>query len=250
MNAEQLIEYGVCNMPHPDDDVIVRDILDRWYRGVSHLTRSRMLVYGTTDICKSLDLDANWKSAIIDFVAAIEAWNRLEDVRVYSLGDLYIGYRHSIAHILTNAQNRWEERKSEFETADGHRGVLTIRSNQITKRTMATKKHPQGKAGSDRQLPDPVLGFRGSYSGQQLTCVDTDTLWRLWRTMFVFFDDYLSSHREFESALKALRSRVAQRNEADHPFNTHVFEHRQLFRDCEYCMLGSLEKSLQKLREG
>lgn len=126
---------------------------------------------------------------------------------------------------------------------------LMIRTNQITQTTRPTKKHPRVKPASDRYLPDPVLGFSGSHTRDHLTHADPDIVWRLWRTAFVFYNDHLPSHREFENALIALRSRVSQRDDANRLFNTHVFEHRELIRDCDYCMLPNLEKTLQELRD-
>ena len=61
--------------------------------------------------------------------------------------------------------------------------------------------------------------------------------------MFGFVNDYLSCHHEFENASMALGPSVSHGNHADQSCNAHVFEHRELIRDCDYCMLPDLELS-------
>lgn len=232
-------------LPAPDADELLSRILERWYRGICHVTRARMLIYNTKDTCTKLDLDANWQTAVIDFAAAVDRWNKLQDIQPFRGFDKYRGHRNSLAHICTDGKTTFDESGSMFETLDGHRGVLVIRST----RHHLTDRGRRHSRDVGRYSPDPDDGFSVGMTPALVAGVDLDLLYMTWRTMLWFYNDYLSSHPAFDIALQNLRSRVSHGNESDPSFTRHVFEHHELISECDYCMATQLERSLQTLRD-
>ena len=232
------------SLANPDADQLLPRILERWYRGVCHVTRARMLVYNTKDTRTKLDLDANWKAAVIDFAAAVDQWNKLPDTQHFRGFDKYRGHRNSLAHICTDGATTFDERGSMFETLDGHRGVLVVRSTRYDF-TDQSRRHPRDVG---RYSPDTDHGFSVAMTPVLMAGIDWDLLYMTWQTMLWFYNDYLSSHPAFAIALQNLRSRVSH-GEDDPSFNRHVFEHQELISECEYCMATQLDCSLQILRD-
>ena len=227
----------------PDADQLLSRVLERWYRGVCHVTRARMLIYNTNDTCTKLDLDANWKTAVMDFAAAVEEWNKMPDTQRFRGFEKYRGHRNSLAHICTDGDTTFEESGSTFETLDGHRGVLVIRS---------TSYHLTSQGGHSRDVgrysPNPDYGFSVAMPPALVAGIDRDLLYMTWQTMLWFYNDYLSRHHAFDIALQNLRSRVSH-GEDDPSFSKHVFEHHELISECDYCMVAQLERSLQILSD-
>ncbi len=227
-----------------DADELLSRILGRWYRGARHVTRARMLIYNTKDTCTKLDIDANWEAAVINFAAAVDQWNKLPDTQHFRGFDKYRGHRNSLAHICTDGATTFDERGSMFETLDGHRGVLVIRSTRYDF-TDQSRQHPRD---AGRYSPDSDRGFSVAMTPELVAGIDFDLLYMTWRKMRWFYNDYLSRRSGFNIALRNLRSQVSH-DDDDPSFSKHVFEHHELISECDYCMVAQLERSLQILSD-
>lgn len=198
---------------------VVGEVLDRWYQGMSHLTRARMLVHCTVDLPTAIDLDANWKMAVIDFSAGVEAWSKLPEVKGFGDFKRYLSYRHSIAHILLNTG----EHVTISESPLGFEGTSYI--------IPRTDRGDQATGGS--RFPFP--GISQGYFRESIAIADGLCIRPLALLMFEFWDDHLSQYPEFEIALDLFMKRVEQSRDFIPLFRDHVLEHRTPMDTCEYC---------------
>lgn len=209
-----------------DPGWVMGEILIRWYRGMSHLTRARMLVYGPIETLSALDLDANWNFAVIDFDAAVEAWGKLPEVEgteeFYGFWRKFEGYRpyrNSIVHILLNSTRRVTVTESP----------LGVESEcQVIPKT-----HSGHEASSSSRFPYPGIS-QGFFRGR-VAFADAVSICPLAHLMFEFWDDCLSQHPEFALAHESLKTQVERNYDFDAQFYVHVLKHRDPQDSCEYC---------------
>lgn len=202
------------------------EILIRWYRGMSHLTRARMLVYGAIDALTALDLDANWNFAVIDFDAAVEAWGKLPEVEgtkeFYGFWRKFEGYRpyrNSIVHILLNSTRRVTVTESPLGIESECQLIpKTDRGHEAT--------------GSSRF---PYPGISKGFFRVRIAFADVASLSPLAHLMFDFWDDHLSPHPEFAIAIESLKDQVERSYDFSAQFYAHVLKHRDAINTCEYC---------------
>ena len=203
---------------------VMSEVLLRWYRGMSHLARARMLLYGSIDTLTGLDLDANWWLAVTDSVAAVDTYGRLPEVDGDQRFDefkqkfkRYRSFRHSIVHILLNTQMYVTIDESPLGI-DGSVAII-----------------PKTDGG---ETPAADHAYPGISQGIRRRCIavaDSLELSPLAGRMFEFWDGHLSRHPEFEIAFDSLKQKVESSYDFNPSFCTHVLEHRQPLSDCGFC---------------
>lgn len=199
---------------------LLSEILVRWYQGMSHLTRARMLVFGAIDTHTGLDLDANWKLAVIDFFAAVDAWSKLPEVMESPVDfEMYRLYRHSIAHILIDSS--------------AHVTVSETPLGLEASKWVSPITHKGDHATGECRFPNP--GISQGFFRQCISIADTLAISPLACLMFDFWDDQLSQHPEFQFALDELTRRVESSYDFDPSFMEHVLGHRLPVSTCDYC---------------
>ena len=206
---------------------VMSEVLLRWYRGMSHLARARMLVYGSIDTLTGLDLDANWWLAVIDSVAAVDTYGKLPEIEgdqrfneFKQEFDGYRSYRHSIVHILLNTQMCVTIDESPLGI-DASVGII-----------------PKTDRRNSAETPAAYHAYPGISQGIGRSCIaiaDYSELHPLAGKMFKFWDRHLSRHPEFEIAFDSLEKKVKSSYDFDPSFRTHVLEHRLPLSNCEFC---------------